>query len=98
MSNHKRKGRSIDHYWQFVKYKGDGAFYARCSCGFYYGCDKPKFGNATIPRVPDPEKLHHYCPNCGARKTKYYEEPIYIDRTNYVVNDPNEENSDELIN
>lgn len=80
MSRHKRKGRAIDHYWQFVKYKGDGAFYAKCSCGFHYGCYKPKYENSSIPTVPAPERLYNYCPHCGARKTRYYEEPVYIDK------------------
>ena len=59
---------------------GDGAFYARCSCGFHYGCDKPKYKNSTIPKIPAPKKLFNYCPSCGARKTRYYDEPIYIDK------------------
>ena len=73
-----KKGRRKDHLWQFVKYKGDGCFYAKCSCSFHYACDKPKFDNQTIPRVPAPEKLYYYCPNCGARKTRYIDEPKYI--------------------
>ena len=83
MSKKKRKGRAIDHYWKFVKYKGDLAFYARCSCGFYYQCDKSKYENATIPTVPAPEKLYHYCPYCGARKIRYYDEPIYSNKYRY---------------
>ena len=75
-----KNGRRKDHLWRFVKYKGDGCFYAKCSCGFYYGCDKPKFDNQTIPTVPAPEKLYNYCPNCGARKTRYIDEPEYIDK------------------
>lgn len=80
MSKHKRKGRAIDHYWQFVKYKGNEAYYAKCSCGFQYVCDKSKFENYHIPRTPDPEQLYNYCPICGARKTKYYPESVYIDK------------------
>ena len=73
----RRKGRSIDHYWQFVKYKGDGAFHARCSCGFRYSCYEH---DDALRIVPSPEKLYYYCPNCGERKTRYYEEPVYIDK------------------
>ena len=69
MSKRKRKGRAIDHVWEFVKYKGDLCFYARCSCGFRYGCWKSKPG--TLITEPAPEKLYNYCPLCGARKTKY---------------------------
>ena len=79
MSKHKRKGRAIDHYWQFVKYKGDGAFYAKCSCGFYYDCYKHDPPD-TLHSIPAPEKLYDYCPCCGAKKTRYYDEPIYINR------------------
>lgn len=82
MSRHKRKGRAIDHYWQFCKYKGDTAFYARCSCGFRHPCFKNIQPN-TLCIVPDPEKLFNYCPHCGARKTRYYEEPIYINRYSF---------------
>ncbi len=80
MSRHNRKGRSIDHYWQFVKYKGDVAFYAKCSCGFHYGCYKNHSIEQPFPIEPDPEKLYNYCPHCGARKTRYIGEPVYIDR------------------
>lgn len=79
MSKHKRKGRSIDHYWQFVKYKGNGAFYAKCSCGFHYACFRHEPPD-TLHIVPDPEKLHNYCPHCGARKTRYYTEPVRINK------------------
>ncbi len=80
MPKHKRKGRAIDHYWRFCKYKGDMAFYAKCSCGFYYPCYK----NSIPPNtVPAPEKLFNYCPHCGARKIRYYKEPIYIDRYSF---------------
>jgi len=79
MSRHKRKGRAIDHCWKFCKYKGDISFYAKCSCGFLYPCYKNIPPN-PIHIVPAPEKLFNYCPHCGARKTRYYEETIYIDR------------------
>ena len=79
MYKRKRKGRSINHYWKFVKYKGDGAFYARCGCGFRYACFKHDPPN-TLRSVPAPEKLYNYCPCCGARKKWYYEKPMKIDR------------------
>lgn len=81
MAKHK-KGRAKDHCWEFVKYKGDGAFYARCSCGFRYACYKHDPPDA-LRIVPAPEKLYNYCPHCGARKTRYYDEPIYIDKYKY---------------
>lgn len=74
----RRKGRSIDHYWQFVKYLGDAAYYAKCKCGFRYACYKELPDSILI--TPSPEKLYNYCPYCGARKTRYYEEPVYIDK------------------
>lgn len=66
----KRKGRGTDNVWQFVKYQGDGAYYARCKCGFRYPCYNMNKGFGTINA---PEKLYYFCPNCGARKTKYDE-------------------------
>lgn len=75
----KRKGRSIDHTWRFVQYKGDLAIYAKCSCGFRYACQRPD-GN-MFKTVAAPEKLYYYCPICGARKTKYIEEIIKIDHS-----------------
>ena len=38
------KGRRKDHCWRFVKYNGDNAIYAICSCGFNYPCCKNKEG------------------------------------------------------
>ena len=68
-----KKGRRKDHVWQFVKYKGDGAVYAKCNCGFRYGCYKEK-NKASLIMIPAPEKLYRYCPWCGSRKTRYIEE------------------------
>lgn len=31
-----KKGRKKDHIWRFVKYLGDAAIYAKCSCGYRY--------------------------------------------------------------
>ena len=80
MSRKKRKGRSIDHMWRFVKYKGDMAFYARCSCGFQYACYKEHSKEQRLPLEIAPEKLYNYCPLCGARKTKYFGSIMRIER------------------
>ena len=76
MSKKRRKGRSIDHTWQCVKYKGDIGYYAKCSCGFHYGCNRGK----GIALEFAPEKLWNYCPKCGARKKWYCEDVKYIDK------------------
>lgn len=65
-----RKGRRKDHVWKFRRYRGDIAYYAMCSCGFWYNCTWHEPGNA-LRTSPDVEHLYNYCPNCGARKTKY---------------------------
>ena len=67
-----KKGRKKDHIWRFVKYLGDAAIYAKCSCGFRYRCDKGINGS-PIGREPDAYKLYYYCPICGSRKTRYIE-------------------------
>ena len=74
----KRKGRGIDHIWQFVKYIGDIAPYARCSCGFHYPCYKNEVN--VFPHLPDPERLYPYCPICGSRKTRYIPDIVNIDK------------------
>jgi hypothetical protein len=69
-----RKGRSKDHLWKFVKYKGDMGIYAKCSCGFMYGCYYKKFKESqgySFEILEAPDKLYPYCPYCGARKTRY---------------------------
>lgn len=68
-----KKGRKKDHVWEFVKYKGDCAIYAKCSCGFRYGCDKRENRNG-FKNVPAPERLYNYCPVCGSRKLRYIPE------------------------
>ena len=78
MSRHKRKGRSIDHLWTFIKYKHDAAIYARCSCGFVYSCCK-HVDEPGLKIVIAPEKLYPYCPWCGARKKRYDEEVKRVD-------------------
>ena len=34
--------RGTDHEWLVVKYKNDGAVYAKCKCGFEYDCGKSR--------------------------------------------------------
>ena len=68
----KRKGRGIDHTWQTIKYNDNMAIYAKCNCGFRYGCSRRGDvlkGEAFF--VVEPRYLYNYCPNCGAKK-KYY--------------------------
>jgi len=69
-----RKKRRKDHYWSFVKFDGNEAIYAVCSCGFCYLCYKSAQPPRVLPLEPDPDKLYPYCPLCGARKIKYYPE------------------------
>lgn len=73
-----KKGRRKDHIWQFVKYKGDVAFYAKCRCGFRYPC----YASTTTPfRIKiAPDKLYPYCPLCGSRKTRYIDDVLKIDK------------------
>lgn len=79
MSKH-RKGRGINHGWQFVKYKTDMAIYAMCcGCGYSYRCDKYD-GNNGLKLIPYPEMLYRYCPICGAKKKWYIDKIKYIDK------------------
>ena len=75
-----KKGRKKDHIWQFVKYKGDIAYYAKCSCGFRYSCYKEHSAEHRLPLEIAPEKLYNYCPLCGSRKTRYIDEIEYMDK------------------
>ena len=75
-----KKGRRKDHVWRFVKYLGDIAYYARCSCGFRYACYKEHSKEQQFPLEIAPEKLYNYCPICGSRKTRYIEEITKIDK------------------
>ena len=76
-----KKGRRKDHLWRFVRYKGDIGIYARCSCGFWYHCSKPEDPeHDNLRRVIDENKMYNYCPNCGARKTRYDPEVKRINR------------------
>jgi hypothetical protein len=49
--------------WYIRKYRGDGAIYARCRCGYQYGCYKTvdKFKIKIGYTYP-------YCPQCGEFK------------------------------
>ena len=76
MRNRRRK----DHVWQFVKYNGDVAIYAKCGCGFHYPCYKNHSRERPFPIEPDPEQLYRYCPLCGGRKTRYIDEIKKIDK------------------
>lgn len=77
-----KKGRKKDHIWRFVKYLGDAAIYAKCSCGFRYRCDKGINGS-PISREPDVNKLYYYCPICGSRKTRYIEKVERINKYSF---------------
>ena len=69
--------RGTDHSWDFIKYSGDLAYYARCKCGFQFSCYKnTELG--VLDTQPAPEYLYRYCPSCGARKKRYESEVIHI--------------------
>lgn len=77
-----KKGRKKDHIWRFVKYLGDAAIYAKCSCGFRYRCDKGINGSPIV-REPDANRLYYYCPICGSRKTRYIEKVERINKYSF---------------
>lgn len=77
-----KKGRRKDHIWRFVKYLGDAAIYAKCSCGFRYRCDKG-INDSPISREPDANRLYYYCPICGSRKTRYIEKVERINKYSF---------------
>ena len=70
-----RVKRGKDSHWKVCKYKGDGAFYARCKCGFYYSC-----GSIMNHKEYTEWTLYLYCPSCGARKKWYNTEPIKMEK------------------
>ncbi len=76
-----RVKRGKDSLWRPVKFKGDGAIYAKCKCGFYYPCCKSPDANFKIEI--DPNKMYPYCPSCGARKKRYLTEVERLDRTQW---------------
>lgn len=73
--------RGTDHEWVVVKYKDDGAVYARCKCGFEYNCGKSRCReDGTWTMAQYPAIIYPYCPYyCGARKKRYNEEPEKLD-------------------
>ena len=72
--------RGTDHEWLVVKYKGDGAVYARCKCGFEYdGGESRCREDGTWTMAQYPTIIYPYCPYCGARKKRYNEEPEKLD-------------------
>ena len=79
MAKRRKRGRLKDHYWKFIKFKCDLAIYAKCSCGYWYPCYKGLNGVNDIQKVPDPVKLHPYCPYCGSKKKWYIDEIEYLD-------------------
>ena len=57
-----RKGRQVDRKWDIRKYKGDGALYAHCKCGFEYCCSGSKRqedGSWTLKQYINPNKIYH---------------------------------------
>lgn len=65
--------RGRDHSWDIRKYIGDMAYYAFCKCGWYYACG----GAFPENRI---NILYNYCPQCGAKKTKYNELPRQMNK------------------
>ena len=66
--------RGKDKLWRTIKYAADLAIYAKCSCGFEYCCSssvRKEDGSWSFVHFINPEKLYHYCPNCGAKKINY---------------------------
>lgn len=75
------KGRGKDHVWRFVRFRGDIGIYAKCRCGYFYHCSKIEHPDGIgIRSIIDVDKIFPYCPNCGARKTRYETEVREIDR------------------
>lgn len=70
--------RGKDHTWSVVRYKGDGAFYARCKCKYEYCCSKLDESHPWRTII-DENKMYNYCPYCGARKKLYNPEPVVLD-------------------
>lgn len=67
----------IDHNWEVRCYKDDIAWYAHCKCGYQYACSRSKRNeDGTWSLKQEINWLSNYCPNCGARKKWYNEEPI----------------------
>lgn len=73
--------RGTDHDWLVVKYKNDAAVYARCKCGFEYNCGKSRrLEDESWSMTQYPTIMYLYCPCCGAKKKRYNEEPVKLDK------------------
>ena len=70
-----RVKRGKDRWWRMIRYKGDLAIYAKCKCGFIYNCSTFNT-NEYKTKI---NLLYHYCPQCGAYKKWYENEPKMID-------------------
>ena len=81
-----RRGRRIDHSWEIRKYKYDMALYAHCRCGFQYACSHNKRTENGFILEQEISSLYNYCPNCGAHKKWYNEEPRKMDIEVWQVN------------
>lgn len=79
--------RGKDHTWELIKYKGDGAIYAKCKCKYYYRCstDAIEEDGTRNPFHQVPTIFYLYCPQCGARKKWYTNEIKKIDRYEWDV-------------
>lgn len=78
------KGRKKDHVWKLVKFRGDIAIYALCSCGFCYACSNLKKGEMIQVEIKE-ESFYRYCPNCGARKTLRTDDIKKIDKSIWAI-------------
>ena len=72
--------RGKDSLWRPIKFKSDGAIYAKCKCGFYYPCYKE---DEHFKISINPNKMYPYCPICGARKKRYLTEVEKLDKTKW---------------
>ena len=73
--------RGTDHEWTVVKYNGDAAVYAKCKCGFEYNCGRSRrMEDGTWSIKQYTTIMYPYCPSCGARKKRYNEEPVKLDK------------------
>ena len=74
--------RGTDDTWKLVKYRGDGAIYAKCKCRFDYNCGRNETdadGNfVSFKQIPT--VFYPYCPYCGAKKKWVTEDIERIDK------------------
>lgn len=71
----KKNTRGKDPWWRIVKYQGDVAYYARCKCGFHYGCYDVNYAEERPLVTIDTDRLYPYCPICGSKK-KWYDDDV----------------------